>query len=539
MVMDTKILSIMKAKVFKNYIHIVYGLLLCFLIVSCKKSDELGTAPRIFRPVIKGDLTATANYIEVAWQPIKEAVSYTLEVSRDTFKTIDVSINIDSTHALVEELKWDQLYQLQVRANTADTARNSKFGFLGSIKTPKFPTILKPSTINDVTETSALMKWTNSGAEVTEIKVYIEPERTLLKTIVLNAQDRTNEYKIVSGLTPGTTYFLELYSNTTLRGYNNYTTKAPFFGEVIDLRDILDKPSVLQDTLTKIPSGSMVILKKGLTYTINAGINLAKTVTIISGDDLLVNEPATILLASNFNFSAGSTIDSISFVNVHLKGTDPASKYVFNTTNGAMIDKIKFDNCTAEMFRGFVRLQGGTTTINNFLITNSIIDSIGDYGVLNVDNASCKIENMIIKNSTIARSNFLIKSSKNTNGSSSILIDACTFYKAPSGNTILIDYNTINVTNGVTISNCIFSIGKNNSGNTSPKGIRVGTSTIINTSGNYSTSDYVNSGNAIPSVTAYARPSTDLFSNPLTGDFTIKDMGFPGKSTAGDPRWRP
>ncbi|WP_316814155.1 DUF5123 domain-containing protein [Pedobacter heparinus] len=502
---------------------------------SCNKEEELGEAPRLFRPTVKGELISTGNFIEASWQKVKSASSYTVQISRDTFKTIDRSINVDSASLLIEELKWDQLYQLQVRANAPDSAKNSKFGTLGAVKTPKFPTIVKAATINDVTESSAIMRWENTGAAVTQIKVFSEPTRALITTISLTSTDVSNQYKIITGVTSGTSYYIELYSGTTLRGYNTYTTKAPFAGEVIDLRAITDNPLILQERILDAPSGSVIILKKGLTYNITNAISLSKTVTITSGDDLLVTEPANIYFTGNFNFAAGSTIDSISFVNVNLKSSDYAGKYLFNTTGSATVGKIKLQNCKAEIFRGLVRLQSGTTTLNNYEINNCLIDSISGYGLITVDNATCKAQNISIKNSTISRAEVIIASSKQS--SNSITIENCTFYRAPRGGSYLIDYNTFAVTAGVKVSNCIFSIGKNNAGNTSARGIRINGG-AVDASGNYATSDYVNGGNPIPNLIPYTRPSTDVFTDPLLNNFKIKDAGFPGRSTSGDPRWR-
>lgn len=513
-------------------VPVIFSLMVVFF--SCQKDEELGEAPRLFRPVVKGDLQSTGNFIEASWQTVKDASSYTVQLSRDTFKTIDLSIQVDSSGTLIEELKWDQLYQVQVRANGQDSSKSSQFGFLGAVKTPKFPSILKPSTINDVTESSAIMRWTASGDPVTEIKVYSEPARDLVKTVTLSGTDISNEYKVITGLNSASSYYLELYSNTRLRGYNIYTTKAPFTGEIIDLREITDRPSVLQDTIPLVPSGSTIILKKGLTYTISSATSFSKTVTITSGDDLLVQTPANIYLTNNFNFAAGSTIDSVSFVNVSLTGSDYASKYLFNNSNSASVGKIKLDNCKIAYMRGVVRLQAGTVTLSNYEINNCLIDSIAGYGLLTVGAASCKAENISIRNSTISRAEVIVASSQSSN---SVIIENCTFYRAPRGGSYLLDYGSFSVTTGIKLLNNIFSIGKSNGGNISPRGIRVN-NTLIDVSNNYSTSDYVNGGNPIPGLIPYTRPSGEIFTDPSVNDYKIKDNGFPGRSTAGDPRWR-
>ena len=44
--------------------------------------------------------------------------------------------------------------------------------------------------------------------------------------------------------------------------------------------------------------------------------------------------------------------------------------------------------------------------------------------------------------------------------------------------------------------------------------------------------------NQLTGLTSYTKTTAELFTDPAKGDFTYKDTGFAGKSTAGDPRWR-
>lgn len=537
MVMDTNKSKNYRSK--KVIMRNIIGTFLLGLVLfsACKKEVALPEASRLFRPVsAKVGLYSPSNYIEAKWQVIKDAVSYTVEISRDTFKTVDVTLTIDSSYALFENLKYAQLYQVHVRANALDSTKSSKYSYLGDIKTPKFPTILNTPTISDFTDAAVRMSWVASGAAVTKIRVYLNSNRTtLVKEVTLSASDITNQYRIVTGLQGSTAYYMELYSNTTLRGYDLYTTKAPFSGIVIDLRDISGRPSVLQDTLPLIPSGSTVILKKGLTYNIAATTSLSKTVTITSGDDLSIQDPAVVFFSSNFNFVAGSTIDSLVFKNIVLRGSDYAGKYVFNTTASANVGKISFQNCTAEIFRGVIRLQSGTTTVNDINFNNCVIDSISNYGVVNVDNAACKALNISFTNSTIYKVEKFITSSKQSGNS--VLVNNCTFNEAPLSGNYFIDYNAQLVTSGIKITNCIFGIGKNKAGATTVNGVRA-TGSSLDASNNYAASDYLVSLFPIPNMTQYTKPTAAIFQSPATGNFKLIDTSFPGRNTAGDPRWR-
>jgi hypothetical protein len=506
---------------------------------ACRKTDSMQPV-RLFRPVIAGELLADSNAILVAWQAIKAATSYTVQVSRDTFRTIDISMKVvDTTNVLIKNLRWDQLYQVQVRAEAADSQFNSRFSNLGAIKTPKFPTILKSPTVSDVTDEAIRVSWTNSGATVTSIKVLKASDSSLVKEVLLTATDVTNEFKIISGLSGGTTYIGMLYSGTRLRGSDLYTTKQPISGAVVDLRSITGRPSVLADTLPSIASGSTVILKRGETYDISSSISLNKAVKIMGGSDLSVPGKPVINMPANFNIAAGSNISFVDFEDVYLKGTDATSKYVFNINNASTIGRISFQNVIAESFRGVTRFQGGVNN-TDYIVNNSVMFNLGGYGVITVDATTSKSDNISITNSTIYKADKIITSRQN---SVTVKVENNTINEAPLTGNYLIDYNTAatsNVSNGVTVRNNIFGVGRGSAGVTAVRGIRIGAGGIIATN-NYSTSDYnVTAATpfAIPDLIAYNRSSTQLWVDAVNGNFKIADMSFPGTASAGDPRWR-
>lgn len=511
-----------------------------FMFTACikDKQAEGGAPDRLFRPTVKGTLKADGNYIAATWEKVATAVSYTVQLSKDTFKTIDRTVTVDTTAVLLQNLLWDKLYQLQVRANAPDSTKSSKFGSLGAIKTPKFPSILQPFNPNsDATDEAVKVSWITSGTAVTSIKV-LKPDSSLVKDVTLTPTDITNQYRIITGLASSTSYIIELFSGSTLRGYDTYTTKQQLTGTIIDLRNIDGRPSVLSDTLPSIPSGSTVLLKRGQTYNISSAVLLDKSVVIRSGDDLSVSSQASLYFTSNFNFTAGAVIDSIVFNDVYMRSDNYGSRYIFNTTNSATVGKMKFMNSKMEIFRGITRLQSGTTTVNNYIIDNCVIDSISNYGILTVDNTTVKADNISITNSTIYRAERFVTSTKQTAGSSSVTVSNCTFNEILTGSNILIDYGSFNVTGGINVSNCIFGVVK--AGGTTQRDVRAGSSTTINGTNNYRTSDYVSAGatNDLPSVITYTKSSTQLWQDPLNGNFKIIDLAFPGKSSAGDLEWR-
>lgn len=519
---------------------IIFSLFIAVLaLAACNKTEQLTGPDRLFRPVLKEALQSDGNWIAVSWEPIKDATSYTVQLSKDSFRTVLLTATVDTTYHLFENLKWEQLYQVQVKANAKDTSKNSKFSNLGAIKTPRFPSILNiPNPSSEVSDNAVRVSWTNAGATVTNVKILKASDSSVVKDVTLSATDVTNQYRIVSGLTGNTNYIIFLYSGTSVRGWANFITTPALTGNLIDLRDITGRPSILQDTLPIVPSGSIVLLKRGENYTISSTANLDKSITILSGTDLLNPDQALITLSNNFNITSGSTIDSIAFKDVHLLGTDYASKYVFNINTACNIGKLSFDACRIEIMRGVLRTQSQPAIIGTYKINNCIIDSIAGYGIVTVDVASSKVDNIIIQNSTIYKAEKIITSKNN---SSSLVIENCTINEAPRGGNYIIDYSTAgtnNVTAPIVIKNCIFGIGKDNAGNRTVNGYRVGASTTLDVSGTYATADRLAGTSDLPSLIPYPRKSTELWKDPFNGDFTIIDGGFQGKSNAGAPKWR-
>lgn len=504
------------------------------LYTSCNKEDDL-TMPRLFRPVSVGGLTADSNTIEAAWQPIAGATGYKIEVSRDTFRTIDMSVLVDTSTAIIKKLFFNQLYQVQVKAVARDTTMNSQWSNLGAVKT--LSSIFRSPGVSDITLNSVRARWATKGAPVTSIKVVKRSDKSVVANITLSATDLTNMFKVIDGLDAATQYTMYLYSGNDERGFVDFATKAPFTGTIIDLTVITGRPGVLQDTLPKVPSGSTILLSRGETYTISTAINIDKTLTIMSTPDLTNPIKARIFFTSNFAFGAGATIDYIEFNDVYLQSDNYGSRYVFNNSNSANIGKVAFNDSRIEIFRGMFRLQGsGAVNIGEFVINNCIIDSIGNYFVLNI-NAASKIDNITFSNSTFYKIEGVIASAAASN---SVTVSDCTFNETPLGNNknSYFDYGTINIPNGFNITNCLFGTGKVSGGSNTVRDIKVGTGTSVGVSNSYKTTDHLTGGNEFQMLTSANRKSTELWLDPYNGIFIIADQLFTGRNSAGDPKWR-
>jgi hypothetical protein len=532
-----------------NKRNIISGLLLGMLVtlisVSCKKEkDQTWEQIRMFMPgtisIASADTTVTLQWNPSLFTEGKN-VSYTVEVAPDSSFTNIVYREVVDTNKVVlsaTNLAVRTNYVARIKADSTGNVPSSRWVISGrfAMTGEQIFLNLQPT---DVIDVAVMLKW-RSTAGLT--RIVLTPASGTPREIALTAGDITAAQKMITGLTPNTQYTAEIFAGTRSKGLVTFRTKVPLTGNIIDLRGITGRPSVLVDTLPIIPSGSIVVLERGQTYTVTANTPLSKSVTILSGDDLLNPNLAMIYFTSNFNFTASATIDSLKFSNVAMRSDNWTSRYIFNTTGGATVNKMIFENCRLGAFRGLVRLQSGTTTVNEFRLDNCVVDSLGSYGVITVDNVSCRVNNFILRNSTVWRAEKIITSRQN---STSILVENCTFHETPLGggatSNFFIDYSqsgTNTVTGGITINNTIFGPGRANSGNTTVRGIRTNASTAITVTNSYKTSDYLTAGNDIPSLIAYPGTSTQLWQDPSNGNFRIIDNSFAGRNTAGDPRWR-
>lgn len=532
------------------------------VLFGCQEDDEIVPETRLFRPVLNEDLFSLENTIVVNLANMKSAVSYTIEVSRDTFQTIEYTIQTDTNYVVIDEalvgeqLFWDALYQVRSTAHADDSQFDSRPSDLGSVRTQRFPTVLNVPAPWDVTDMAARITWTVAGAPVTGIKVFSANDlrlQTPLMEFEVDAAGQEAGESFIDGLDPATEYQMAIYSEDRLRGWVGYTTLAadidPAAPGVIDVRDN-PSPMAVSDAVATAPDGATILVKRGVTYNFPED-NLNKSVTI-RGAYGFGEQKAMLFTTGNWNIDDGSTIGHIRFIDLELRGEDMGGDYVFNPNrDNVAVGEVLFENCHITNFRGIFRLRG-TTSINDFKIIDSRIDSIGNYGLLTCDtnpasegsSKTAHVNNILFQNSTFSEVEVGIQS---RNNSESLVIEGCTFYNFPAtGNRFLRfrggDGNN-NVMNGIEIVDSIFghSWDENDEGNyggVRNEGLGGTNFTIINT---YSTVNFAfNDGSELPNfpVGNYGKSAEDLWMNPVANNFNIKDKSFVGRFSAGDPRWR-
>ena len=162
--------------------QLIIAMSLISAMVACTKVDDLGEAPRLFRPVVKDALESNGNWVKASWQPITGSASYTAEISVDSFRTVTARAKVDSNTYIFQNLQWERLYQVRVRANAQDTARSSKFAELGQIRTARFPSILNIPTVSEINDNSVKVSWTPSGDAVSQVKILLASDSSVVAT---------------------------------------------------------------------------------------------------------------------------------------------------------------------------------------------------------------------------------------------------------------------------------------------------------------------------------------------------------------------
>ncbi|MCB0528666.1 MAG: DUF4957 domain-containing protein [Saprospiraceae bacterium] len=532
--------------------------------IACNK-EEVYEKTRLFRPVLNEELMADGNSIIVNMGNIKEAVSYTLEVSRDTFKTIEYTFDSDTNYVVInsaflngESLLWNTLYQVRVTAHASDPAYDSKVSDLGSVRTDRFPSILNIPESYDVIDVAARVSWQVLGAPVTKIRTFSPSDLQLSSPLAefdVDMDAQTNGEFIVTGLDPETAYQIAIYSDatgSTLRGWETYVTLEkgvdPTDPNVIDLSTSEDVDAVV-NAVAGAADGQLILVKKGFQYNLPSD-PLDKSITI-RGAYGFGPQKAILFTPGNWNVADGATVGFIRFIDLELRGEDIGGDYVFNPNNSneTTINELTFDNCVIGNFRGIIRIRS-KVFLKSYNINNCIVHDIGGYGIITTDTdgaGNAAVDDIALTNSTFSKINSFMTSRQNAQ---SILIDACTMSELASPDGIVFRWRgedgvLSNVLNGITITNTVWGHAwdEGMTGNLAVRGIYDGleatTFNIVNT---YATSDFAfTAGSEIPGFPSltYGGKTEDLWVDPYNGlDFNFKDSGFAGKYDTGDPRWR-
>lgn len=342
----------------------------------------------------------------------------------------------------------------------------------------------------------------------------------------------------LDGLNSNTDYVARLFRHDDRSlGEFEFSTK-PTVEEAgyVDLRGSSD-PQILQNTLNTVPAGSTIALKRGMTYTITETFILDRGVTVLSEPGF--GSQARIEMSSSFDVAG--TVDLIKFEDVEITG-DIGSTYAFNLSPASTINKIEFEACRISDHRGVLRLKDAAAkTVTDYVINNSVVQNIGGYGIMTVDNEAAIVNSIRMTNSTFINAEWI---SRYGNGARNdldlMLIENSTFFNAPYNNKYLIDMQRTGSTIGnVTVRNTLFgyTAGARSFNRFVPN------STSVTNSFATSDSKWGSSSNQalIQGIVGYSASSEQVFAEPDMTNFANSDLTITDEAlfTVGDPRWRP
>ena len=537
-----------------NILFLVSAMVSLF-VASCKDDAVELSADRLFRPLVDSTVVST-TWIRMVWQQYKDAKSYEVDLSADTFKTILRSQKTTDPRFTFSQLDFDTKYQIRVRSvgsklvSSSDTIRSGYT--ITHVSTLDYPTLLVAPTSADIIDQSVKLKWTSSSLVYTRIDVLTDIN-TVYKSVDLTNADNAAGEKIVSGLQPNTSYIFKIFSADGYKGKKTAKTAAAqvFEGDVVDLRLFSDEKalSILTQTFvdslaTAHPNGFNLVLSGGATYTL-PGIILPVSMNVVTG--LSFKGKAVIAVNGNFNVKASTTLASLKFDKIFFTQGNVAGKLKTDANFGGTylvnmnladgnIGNLAFSNCDIKYKRGVVRMQA-SANIAAVTITNCVFDSIGGYGIVNNANDLSSIGDISVKNSSILHSSALFVCGK-AKGINSLTLENTTLCFSPNLNSYMFDYTGNAIPGGLTIKNSLFGVGNGATVN----GIRSNCSNITITNC-YKTSDLqwtmktdLSGPNApITDFADLGKTTAQIFSNTSQSNYKVTDAALVNK--VGDPRW--
>lgn len=522
------------------------------IFTSCTEDLDLLEMPYLFRPI---NVDATLNGVNatITWSTVSNASNYTVEIYSDSLAFDSANLvlrDTTSSTTYLVELAGETRFSARIRANAADTTKNSKFNGTLTFKTPAENLFNGfQSYMNDIHKTE--VKWL-PGANVTHL---LYTATGLPDSIVpISESEALAGVKVVSNL-PNANYTVKIYNNTIPRGNVLVPVEGDIFLSAAQTGDLVS-------TLTNATSGQVIVLDSGAVYTIGTTTFLFKKNLKVRGRTR-TNLPVICMATGTSSGTAmvgidTVTIDNVAFENIDFTGyvtnNPSATKIDYLINNGAKftLETLSFTNCRMHNFgRTPMRLKDGKEQrITNLIYDNCVIHEIGfgsTYALVNV-NTKDYITNITFKNCTMYnfKGSLILKTGAYPMGQ--VNLTNCTINQAvqeSASTRLLMDFNNADfgTTGGITIKNCLFGSTGPTAGLSLAAGIRPSNEKVA-LSGCYYTTDYIDEttvGGVNYSIkgkmTSYSGASTALWNDPLNGNFTIKDAAFVGKGTTGDPRW--
>ncbi len=575
----------MNTKIFKKIL--VAGSIGCCLtavLTACSEDDNLGEAPRLFRPV--ASLESSSNTIKATWDDINGATEYKLTLQRvkgtdeageNVYEDVKSATCTGSPYTF-SDLAWDEKYRVNISCASASKS--------SGIYTTSDVTVNYISSLTDIKliDNAARLSWKTTGDV---IKAIVAKDAEGNEKVLKVKTDSYNAgYADINGLKPETEYTFftykdsEIYDNSTYAGKMSGTTKESVNfdekygeGKWIDIRDwdLSEHADTLQteDFWKLITEGMTVILRGEQQYKVNNNIKFNRSVTFITGSTLGGN--AVFLSSGGLTCDNNATVEKIKFEDIDFIsdkampgggfeiGTNTekgfGGRQVFNNNNTAStVKELIFKNCTMTGYRAIVRAQNASDAIQNITFNGCIINGVGDQGVVTTSNKAADWQNITFQDCTITNI-VMLCDLRATANALTMNIKNCTFCYAPiettsNANTPM--FRFVNNAATLNIENTLFGPSMQSEGGTGDKintytpgtngsiflnGASVLTSVSKSFKTNFVWTPIGEAGTTYPvdGLSELAMDEIGLWQKPSEGDFKI--IGNVPESGVGDSRW--
>ena len=542
---------------------IIYNLMLALtvmcsggtLLQSCSE-DEYTSRGDLFQPRFAQDPVVEGNTIKLVWYQVKAAKSYTVQVFTDNYYTnLFTEMEVEDPSAVIDDIPYGTAYYIKVKSNAEEAIHDSQWASTTATteKRPAFAELVQDVSKTEITETSAIIRWTIDPANpVDSICVAPKMDASLPSvTRYLTAEEIEKGYAEIDGLTKNTLYSVNLYDSSKPRKYDKpynevtFRTNGPAAQSIqINLTDDLGAILLDNNDNPEIPEGTEYYLPAGSHFVIN-GFEIKKGFRIVgaTGDSKAILE-----INGSLRFAADAYIQSFEMQNIEVRNSGN-SQYFFNEGSSYTLENASFVNVDfVNIMRGFWRHQDANNKhVMNMEFEGCRFDKCGwqagCYGTFALGSAGKgdampydQFDRLVFKNCTFSRGGYkqdaswgwgnLIDMSKSTNAIH-LEIKNVTIYD------FCVNNRLINITNaagselimeGVLLaspSGDLYTMGD-------------GTTKFSN---NYTTTDYQLGGKKM-NATDLDVSASQLFADPENGDYTIKDTSSPVyKNRAGDTRW--
>ncbi len=559
-------------KYVKNIFHLILVAVLSIYVGSCQK-DDISVQTDLFSPrMVSGYPIVEKNSIKYVWYEIKEAESYTIELSYDeSFSDIILSENISSTVFTATGLFYDTNVYTRLKTHSSDPNHDSKWYIMKAQHTEErdIPKILHEVLPEDISNNSVRVVWDvldDCPADlltVSEISDNAdnsqEQESQKLELRLTAAQFASGEY-LIENLKESSTYEICLHNtavpNVKEQPYNKIkvtTIGAP--GGTIPVSANSDLTNLLK-TGEKNPN-----IKDGQVYSVAPGVVLNLDGFEFTKGFVLEAQPGVtpqIVISNDFTPVGGAGL--IEFRGIKLSGKEGLISSAADDARSYTFEGVVLSNCEVSGFGSrFIYMNvtpGSHKVIRKFQAENTIFNEVTSPkhlvsmdSKIDTSTSSVRIDEVLISNSTIMNSPAL-------GGISFITDDACnykfyveidhlTIFESCTSKNRVIHMNGATVADSkVIVNNLLLSNEKSFSVNGDVQGM-VYQMCITKTKNkvfenNYRTKglDEVSKSGGTVNTVMLDISQADLFDDPANGDLTIKATGSDiYTKKVGDPRW--